>query len=271
MTATPRILVGTLECGEAEFADCRSALAAQCGVRLSHFVVSGRAELAAHRALFEYWNEARGAFDLFVKVDADTVLRGEDALSRLWGLFRNDAEVTGAQVELHDYFSDGAIAGLNCFAPCVRFSLPGDELYCDRVREEGHRRLLRVGDTVALSPIGDHCLSPHPRQAFHYGYRRMLKGQSGYLRALLSAWRRLGGEGRLWALVGARSAFLRPLTRTSYEDPEFRRLFEEVQREMAGGGLPGRRIAADVRSVLERRYGIRTRRLLGGLRRRIGE
>lgn len=224
----PTILVGTLASGEAELEESKKAIEQQTGVSVEHVVISGLPELEAHNRLFQLWNERRGTTDLFVKVDGDTVLIDKNAVHRIYALFEDD-EVTAAQIPLHDYFTDDLIVGLNCFSPAVSFGLSDDPLYCDRMQEIGHKRILRDAETASVTPIGWHCKYPHPRQAFHFGYRRFLKGQTEVVRKVMQAWQQSKGEGRVWALAGARAAFFHPLTETSYDTPDFEALFRKQQ------------------------------------------
>lgn len=286
MTNNLRVFVGTLECGEAEFELCRQRIACQEGVVVEHVVFSNLPELEAHQRLFETWNLRRQEFDLFVKVDADTVLVDERALFRLWELFTTDPEVTAVQAGLHDYFTDDMIAGLNCFSPEVSFSRPTHQVYCDRMEEIGHRRTLKPDDTLALYPIAHHCLFPHPRQAFHYGYRRWLKGQTEVIAKAADAFERLDGQdpgddgtaergreqegdGRFWALAGACAAFWEPLEEASYDSTAFSALWRRVERDQAAGRLPARAVLKQVRDMLAGSLTVRARRLFHRTRRRL--
>lgn len=259
--ATPRILVGTLACGEAELDECCHAIAEQQNVVVDHRVFHDLPELEAHRQLFSLWNTEKGAFDLFAKIDADTVLCRNTALAEVWEIFRSDDDITGLQAGLIDYFSNRMIAGLNFFSSQVTFSVPEDELYCDRVIEEGHRRVLKPDDTLSLYPIGWHGRYPHPLQAFHFGYRRMLKGQEPYLRGLIDAWRDNAEDGRFWALCGARTAYFRPLADTSYGSKLFRQLFDDIDRQVKSGKAVPVDVVRDVENILDRGLGVRLRRL----------
>jgi hypothetical protein len=146
-------------------------------------------------------------------------------LAQIHARFAEDYSVTGMQIPLHDYFGDVPIVGLTAISPAVHFVMSNDDLYCDRNCEVGHAKILRGEDVASLSPAGYHCLYPHPRQAFHFGYRRFLKGQFDILNASGKAWRRLGGEGRLWALIGACAANRKKISDASYSNPAFESLF----------------------------------------------
>lgn len=262
---SPRVFVGTLACGEAEFEEATLAIERQEGVVVEHEVIRDIPELEAHQALLGQWNQRRADFDLFVKVDADTVLSRPTALREIWALFDATPDVTGAQIGLHDYFGDCLVAGLNAFSPAVSFDLPDDALFCDRVTESGHQRVLKPADTEALYPIGWHCKNPHPQQAFHCGYRRLLKGQGDMLRAMITAWRLKGGKDRLWALMGARAAFFKRLDEASYSNPEFKSLYAQQVGIVESGAVTPEIIARDLDDILETRFSVRIRRLANNL------
>jgi hypothetical protein len=227
---TPRIFVGTLSSGEAEFDSCKAAILLQQNIVIEHCVISGLQEQEAHEALWQTWNKVKDTFDLFVKIDADTVLLDNNALRNVYDLFAADSNITGAQVLLHDYFTDQLIAGMNFFTPQVLFVKAKSRLYCDRA-DTNHNIVLR-GDAVAhLAPIGNHCQSPSPVQAFHFGLHRMLKKQSEIIDRVADVYLTKGGEGRMWALSGAMSASFWMRTHHDYADSKFQNRFEKLQQE----------------------------------------
>lgn len=202
--ANPRIFVGTLACGEAEFDECCAAIAAQTGVDVTHHTIRNQPEYQAHNMLWAAWNENKSTHDLFVKIDADTVLNRNTALSEIAALF-STPDVTGAQILIQDYFTDDLISGLNAFSPQVEFRQAKHKLYADHA-DFGHKIVLK-GDSVRhLAPIAWHGKNPSPRQSFHFGFRRSLKGQVDALGKLVAAYRKFGDESRGWAVSGAASA-----------------------------------------------------------------
>lgn len=203
MIALPRIFVGTLYAGEAEFEESQNAIANQERVQIYHHVIKDLPEYEAHNRLWSAWNARKYDFDLFVKVDADTILNRATALAEIYALFEGD--VTGVQIPLWDYFTDDLINGLNAFSPAVVFKPSKSRLFADHA-DRGHKTVLK-GDRVAhLAPIGFHAKYPNPKQAFAYGYRRALKGQTDVLHKLRAAYLSKRGEGRAWALYGASCA-----------------------------------------------------------------
>ena len=220
----PRIFVGTLACGEAEFDDCCHAVASQQDVEVIHHVIANQPEFEAHNQLWASWGRAKAGCDLFVKVDADTVLSRQTALAEVFALFANPS-VTGAQILLHDYFTDRLIAGLNAFSPVVAFRQSSRRLFADHA-DSNHDVVLK-GEAVAhLAPIGWHCTHPHPRQAFHFGLHRALKKQKEVIRQCAKVWLEKRDVPRSWTLIGAMAGGWRLRKHFDYGDDHFERAFE---------------------------------------------
>ena len=204
----PKIFIGTLESGESEFSQCKAAIAGQKGVTIFHHVVSGLSEFEAHNALWTEWNRVKEGYQLFVKIDADTVLIGDDALLRIWTVFSTDARVSGAQVFLHDHFSDGLIAGLNAFTPVVKFTPSKSRLNADHA-DSNHTKIFKPKDLMHLAPIGLHAPSPGDDQSLFYGYHRALKEQTELLAQVVAAYQSKPNRSRRLALLGAFIAKIR--------------------------------------------------------------
>ena len=79
-TTVPRVFVGTMYAGEAEFEACQSAIARQRNVEIKHTVIRNLGEDEAHRALWQAWDAVKSSFDMFAKIDGDTILVDDDAL-----------------------------------------------------------------------------------------------------------------------------------------------------------------------------------------------
>jgi hypothetical protein len=228
MTQLPRVFVGTMYTQEGDFQQSLTAILAQEDVVVSHVIISGLKEKEAHNALWNAWRHQGPHNDLFVKIDADTVLATTHTLRDFWDLFQTDPQITGAQAPLHDYFTDSLINGLNAFSTKVVFNDTKDELYCDRQVDTGHVRVVR-GDELplVLRPAGLHCHHATERQAFHYGLHRMLKGQRTNIDLVAAAWTRDRDRIRGFALLGADMAQLFVDNRRfNYQDPEFNAAFK---------------------------------------------
>lgn len=202
----PRIFIGTMYCGEGDYRACCEAIQQQEDVTVHQTVISNLDEKTAHNALWNAWRSERQTFDMFVKVDADTVLAHPKVLLSFWNMMQSNSRITGIQAPLLDYFTDGFINGLNCFSPKVTFLTTTDELYCDRV-DVDHDIVIKSKDVIdELKPAGYHCYQASELQSFHYGIHRKLKNQHQIINLVRSAWNRLRDRNRGFALLGAEVA-----------------------------------------------------------------
>lgn len=199
---TPRIFVGTMHSAESEFEECKQKIAQQSCVEVHHCILENLPEYEAHNKLWESWNSVKSDFDLFIKVDADTLIDDSLMFSKIWLEFEKTPRLTGMQIKLHDYFTDGLISGLNCFSPRVVFKPATSRLHADHA-DTNHDIVFKGKEVIHLTPAGRHCAYPGQKQSFHYGLHRMKKGQVDTIRNVLDAWKRIGGDGRLFALHGA--------------------------------------------------------------------
>jgi hypothetical protein len=232
MMEAPRIFVGTMYMNEGDFQLSMERVRSQEGVTVTHFIVAGLKEKEAHNALWHAWKDQQSNHDLFVKVDADTVLVDNKTLRNIYDLFAKNERVTGLQAPLHDYMTDGLINGLNAFSPRVVFNDTQDELYCDRLVDTGHDVVLREKDLPAtLIPAGFHCHSSSDKQAFHYGVHRALKGQTTVISKVWAAWNKNHDRIRAFALIGSyMSHRFKQNRKFNYMDNEFISAFEEAEK-----------------------------------------
>lgn len=220
------IFVGTLFNGEAEFQQHSEIINRQKNVVVKHHVIKNLDEYGAHKKLWSDWADAKEKFDVFVKIDADTVLKDEYSLSNI-GLLFDDPKVTGAQIKIHDYFSNSLISGLNCFSPEVLFKKKVSRLTPDKV-DYNHKIVLKGFSTEHLEPIAFHCLTPNIKQSFFYGYHRTLKNQKPLMQLVARIWQNEKDLAREWALRGAFLA-----SKSKYRKIHFKSLLTNKQMENA--------------------------------------
>ena len=223
----PRIFVGTLYCQEAEFKDCCNAINNQIGVDVTHKVIANMPEFEAHNELWRVWEKVKNNYDLFFKIDADTILIGDDALLKASYLF-NDKTITSAQILLHDYFTDDLISGLNIFTKSVSFRPSLNKLFADHA-DINNKKILKGEPVKFLAPIGFHCLNPNDIQSFHYGYHRALKKQKEIIKKCANVWLKKRDSSRAWALAGAISKDWSLFPKYDYKDKYFERKFKKYE------------------------------------------
>ena len=247
---TPKIFVGTMHTCEGDLETSLLHVQRQKGVVVTHYLVSGLKEKEAHNALWKAWRDGKNGHDLFVKVDADTVLSSPTTLAEIYELFHRNTRVTGLQAPLHDYMTNDFINGLNAFSPRVTFNDTQDELYCDRKVDVDHDIVLRGDDLPnSLRPAGLHCHYANEKQAFHYGVHRALKGQTVVLNKVHNAFvthhHETQNRVRGFALIGSQfSTKFMHNRKFNYTDVEFLDAFEEAKQhydeltnDRAFGGL----------------------------------
>ena len=220
-----KIFVGTMEHGEEDFSLCKDAIQSQLGVEVTHCVVSNLPEKEAHESLFSAWNEAKLDHELFLKVDADTVLSHKNVIKSYVEIFQKNSRVTGVQAWLHDYMTDSLIYGLTCLRNTVNVSTRVDKLYPDRA-DTGHDVVLR-GHALpeSLIPAGKHCWHSSESQAFRYGFHRGKKNQQDILKNVYLAWEKNGLD-RLRGLCLMGFKLSAKYSNVDYSDAEFCEAFE---------------------------------------------
>src|SRR5262245_61272620 len=122
-----RILVLMLYSGENEYAESRQTLERQTHTNWELKVFSCLPEKQAHRALYEEIMLRGEAYDIYVKLDADMVLSGDDALSRIARFYAMHPSADQVNFALHDILSDSHIQGLITFTGRARWDLESTE------------------------------------------------------------------------------------------------------------------------------------------------
>lgn len=267
-----RILVGTMYRGESAFEACRRSVLEQTHPEVEQRVVEGLPNREAHETLYRSFMEAADAYDLFVKLDADMVLRGADALAEVARYFRRRPGLDHAIFAVRDWLSGELIEGLHVFTGRARWTFPDEDLFVDP-GPDAPGGSATVWEAPA--PLADHLPEPEPYEAFRFGVHRGLKlRQAGrrrvrfgqfllQRRVLAGCWRRFAATGDRrpgLAVLGAELVLRGELGPEHYGDDEtamrlrFRAEDDAEAPELrdrlapAWGG-PVRRLARQVRSV----------------------
>lgn len=236
----PKVFVGTMYCGEGDFAMCCEAVRTQTSVQIEQVIIKDMPELEAHNALWQAWRDVQHTgYDLFIKVDADTVLAHDRVALEIFQMVQANPRITGIQAPLHDYFTDSFIDGLNSFTPKVTFQDGRDKLCCDRNVDVNHDVVVKSASVVqSLRPAGRHCYFATPLQAFHFGLHRTLKGQHDVMARVKAAWQRDHSadfsDNRSYALLG--SLMSRSFNKTdgfNYGNAQVHHAFEEASAQRA--------------------------------------
>jgi hypothetical protein len=225
-----KIFVGTMHSEEAEYEESKKCVFNQQGVEIFHFIVDKLPEYEAHNALWNAWNDAKKSYDIFIKVDADTIIEDPNKFHAIAQEFEKNERLTGMQIPLHDYFMNGPVLGLNCFSNKVVFTPAKSRLHADHA-DSGHDIVYRNEAVAHLAPAGKHCAYPSDRQAFHYGLHRMKKNQRETIIKVYRAWKELGGNARLIALYGARAAVTNPSVDHDYNAGGFGQVYSNIMSE----------------------------------------
>lgn len=201
-----KVFVGTLYCKENDYDEHTKAINDQENVTVTHHTICNMPEREAHNCLWDSWESAKKDHDLFVKIDADTVLAHNNVLHDICKLFNDEPRLTGVQCYLHDYFTNELIYGLNCFSKKVTFARLDDKLYCDRA--DGNHDIVIRGNALpsTLIPAGFHCYHANDVQAFHYGLHRALKNQTNVIQSVIKTWQVKKDRLRGLAIEGFKAA-----------------------------------------------------------------
>lgn len=223
-----RTLVVTLSSGEAEELESRQSVSSQIDCDLTHNTISNFSEQEAHNQLLTLFRDNVDNFDLYVKVDADTIITHANAFKIVHNVI-SETGAAAAQLGLNDYFSCTQILGLNFYHPKRNlFNPTSDPLFCDRsiVHLAKH---LYVNDfkTYNINPVGLHCAYPHDRQAFHYGYHRGLKNRPQLEIEVKTAAIKHKDRARILAVLGFEAARQHKKSH-DYLHPDFESLFQNA-------------------------------------------
>lgn len=221
-------------CGEGDFDYCCEAIKSQKNVDVKHHIIKNKPEKEAHNDLWSAWREAKKQddYDMFVKVDADTVIN-ENVLYEFSLIMKANPRVTGMQASLMDFFTLKFINGLNCFGPSVEFLDTTSELYCDRNVDVGHDLVIKA-DLLpeTLRPAGYHCFFSSNKQAFHFGVHRALKKQFHILDDIKTAYASNPNKKRALALLGASASKNFDMGGFNYNDDLFNEQFQIALHEL---------------------------------------
>jgi hypothetical protein len=236
-----RILVGTLYTIENEFAECCASIKAQTHQNFEHLVIQGLPNKEAHDTLYRTFEQRAAEFDMMIKVDADMVIENRCLFEKIVSRFAADPQLNWLCLQVHDFYCNRLIWGLNIFRNTIRWLYRTESLFVDHNVDPASVTRRQLSDPE-LTPAALHCKNPAPFQAFHFGFHRGQKcAQPGRIAAKREVlqWTlfrdvllhyRGTGDGRLaWALAGFELALAGRFDDSivSFENPFLHELFTE--------------------------------------------
>jgi hypothetical protein len=208
-------LIGMLYSGENEYADSIRSVENQSIADWDLLRFENLPNKEAHDALYRAFMARADEYRFFLKLDADTVLRGPHALATLQTLLDVEGRDT-LIIDAHDWISNCPIpAGMQAYSNRVRWPVNPDLLMVDHTPifpGTGLRQYLPP------APLADHSPNPSAFQAFRYGVHRAMKAIQpdrrdkdlrravlhwSILKNIWRAFREAGDARRLTALLGA--------------------------------------------------------------------
>jgi hypothetical protein len=252
-----RILVGTLYTIENEFEECCASIRAQTHQNFEHLVIQGLPNKEAHDRLYRMFEQRAAEFDLMIKVDADMVLEDRCLFEKIITRFVADPQLNWLCLQVHDFYCNRLIWGLNSFRNTIRWLYRPEALFVDHNVDPASITKRQLNDPE-LIPAALHCKNPGPLQAFHFGFHRGQKcAQPGRVAAkrevlqwklfqdVLAHYRQTGDSRLAWALAGFELAlagrfddrivsFENPLLRNLFEEKFARRTAAELERYIRG-------------------------------------
>jgi hypothetical protein len=264
MRDAPRVLIGTLYCGENEFEALKQSLCDQTYPHWEHVVYKDLPNKEAHDRLYRTFMEEQDDFDLFLKLDADMVFRSDEGLEQIVRIFEETSSLDHLTLAVRDWYSDSLIEGLHTFSDRAQWETREESRFVDPSPIiPGKKRKL----WTEPAPVVDHSPDPSPFQAFRFGVHRTLKvvqrdrwimrfrqatGQWNLLRSCWEHFEEVGDRRLGLALLGAEEVFQGRVGGADY-DREQNRLERRLQnyKDLSEN---------DIRSLLRSRWEETSRR-----------
>ncbi len=166
-----RVLILTLNTGEAALPVLTRQLGAQSFHDFEHHVISGLPKQAAHSCLYQTIMERAASFDLFVKLDADMTLRADTSLAQAMRAIDEHSDVQHFAFRIWDCFTETETLGVHVFRSGVRWPAITDDLFTDP-DPPNVRRILWDGPPA---PFVNHGEVVSDFECFAFGVHKFLK------------------------------------------------------------------------------------------------
>lgn len=166
-----RLLILTLESGEAAWPVLTRQLASQSFTDFEHDIISGLPNQAAHNRLYRTIMDNASAFELFLKLDADMTLRGEHSLEGAVRATDAHPDVQHFAFRVWDCFTEEETLGVHLFRSGVSWGAVTDDLFVDP-DPPNVRQLLWEGPPA---PFANHGEVVSDFECFSFGVHKFLK------------------------------------------------------------------------------------------------
>ena len=166
-----RLLILTLSSGEAALPVLTRQLGAQTFDDFEHEVITGLPNQAAHNRLYRRVMERAGAFDLFLKLDADMTLRSNTSLADAVGATDTRPDVHHFAFSVWDCFTETETLGVHIFRAGVSWGDVTDDLFVD----PDPPNVRQVVWTGAPAPFVNHGEVVSDFECFAFGVHKFLK------------------------------------------------------------------------------------------------
>jgi len=167
----PRLLILTLNSGEAALPILTRQLAAQSFQDFAHEVIGGLPNQEAHNRLYRTIMDRASSFDLFLKLDADMTLRGDTSLAEAIRATDEHPIEQHFAFRIWDCFTDEETLGVHIFRSGMSWGEIMDDLFVDP-NPPNARQMLWEGPPA---PFVNHGEVVSDFECFSFGVHKFLK------------------------------------------------------------------------------------------------
>ncbi len=169
-----KILIGILYNIEPQYDLCIESIKMQDYTsEVQYFVLQGLSKKEAHDKLYSRFMENSYEFDLFIKLDADMIIKQKDFFKFVSNLFILDNKLDWVRILIYDFFLKENISGLNIYRSTVKWNTNKDNYFTDRILD-----INSVRKDLGIDPDKrwlTHCENASLYQHFNFGFHRAIK------------------------------------------------------------------------------------------------
>jgi hypothetical protein len=203
-----------MSCGEQEYEKALASIHRQGFTDWDLFEIKNKSNAVAHQELYQKFMASAPNYEIFLKLDADMVLRASTALATLKAMF-DAPDVDQVMTNVYDWPSGLLIPGMQAFSNKVIWPENRDLLMVDTTPIFPGKSLVFTHDPA---PLADHMPDPSKLQSLRYGIHRALKAiqpdrtvkehwrgsfQWDLLKNVWRRYREAGDVRRVYTLLGA--------------------------------------------------------------------